>query len=99
MNTRSPVSCFGFIQMASTEEAASATRAYDLTEFGGCILRVEATERKAPIQSNKANDRISGLNKLETSSVPDSHRTVSRPLISRSRYIANRRRLLRRAAI
>ncbi|CAH8490414.1 unnamed protein product [Schistosoma turkestanicum] len=99
MSTRSPGGCFGFIQMASAEEAASAARAYDLTEFGGCILRVEATERKAPIQSNKANDRVPGLNKLKTSSVPDSRRTVSRPLISRSRYIANRRRLLRRAAI
>lgn len=72
--------------MASAEEAASAARAYDLTEFGGCILRVEATERKAPIQSNKANDRVAGLNKLKTS-MPDSRRTVSRPLVSRRRYI------------
>ncbi|CAH8604053.1 unnamed protein product [Schistosoma mattheei] len=98
MSTRTPGGCFGFIQMASAEEAASAARAYDLTEFGGCILRVEATERKAPIQSNKANDRVAGLNKLKTS-MPDSRRTVSRPLVSRRRYIANRQRLLRRAAI
>ncbi|VDP70539.1 unnamed protein product [Schistosoma mattheei] len=86
MSTRTPGGCFGFIQMASAEEAASAARAYDLTEFGGCILRVEATERKAPIQSNKANDRVAGLNKLKTS-MPDSRRTVSRPLVSRRRYI------------
>ncbi|CAH8649415.1 unnamed protein product [Schistosoma rodhaini] len=98
MSTRTPGGCFGFIQMASAEEAASAARAYDLAEFGGCILRVEATERKAPIQSNKTNDRVAGLNKSKTN-MPDSRRTVSKPLVPRRRYIANRQRQLRRAAI
>ncbi|RTG90733.1 uncharacterized protein DC041_0005992, partial [Schistosoma bovis] len=92
MSTRTPGGCFGFIQMASAEEAASAARAYDLTEFGGCILRVEATERKAPIQSNKANDRVAGLNKLKTS-MPDSRRTRSRgglALASKHKSISQR---------
>ncbi|KAK4475312.1 hypothetical protein MN116_000785 [Schistosoma mekongi] len=100
MSTRTPGGCFGFIQMASAEEAASAARSYDLTEFGGCVLRVEATERKAPIQSNKLGDRASVLNKLKNASgVPDSRHTTSRSLISRRRYIANRRRQLRRITI
>nr|CAX73677.1 Scaffold attachment factor B [Schistosoma japonicum] len=100
MSTRTPGGCFGFIQMASAEDAASAARAYDLTDFGGSILRVEATERKAPIQSNKLGDKTSVLNKLKSASgVPDSRHTASRSLISRRRYIANRRRQLRRITI
>ncbi|CAH8615990.1 unnamed protein product [Heterobilharzia americana] len=99
MSTRTPGGCFGSIQMASAEDAATAVSIYDSTEFGGCILRVEATERKAPIQSNNLNDRISGLNKVKASNLPDSQRMTSKSMVSRKRYIANRRTQLRRIAI
>ncbi|CAH8644583.1 unnamed protein product [Heterobilharzia americana] len=90
MSTRTPGGCFGSIQMASAEDAATAVSIYDSTEFGGCILRVEATERKAPIQSNNLNDRISGLNKVKASNLPDSQRMTSKSMVSRKRYIDGR---------
>ncbi|CAH8870947.1 unnamed protein product [Trichobilharzia szidati] len=99
VSTRTPGSCFGFVQMASAQDAAATALVYDLTEFGGCILRVELTERKAPTTSSKSNGRASVLNKVKTTNIPSPQQITSRSLVSRRLYIANRRAQLRRIAI
>nr|CAH8871258.1 unnamed protein product [Trichobilharzia regenti] len=99
VSTRTPGSCFGFVQMASAEDAAATALVYNLTEFGGCILRVELTDRKAPTSSRKPNGRASVLNKVKTTNVPSPQQIASSSLISRRLYIANRRTQLRRIAI
>lgn len=55
MSTRKPGGCFGFLEMASSEDAAKTASTFDLTEFRGCVLHVELTDRKPPTQSTKSN--------------------------------------------
>ncbi|VDQ02617.1 unnamed protein product, partial [Trichobilharzia regenti] len=92
VSTRTPGSCFGFVQMASAEDAAATALVYNLTEFGGCILRVELTDRKAPTSSRKPNGRASVLNKVKTTNVPSPQQIASSSLISRRLYIGTEQR-------
>lgn len=58
MSTRSPGGCFGFLQMASAEDAAKAARHFDCSDYDGHKISVEATERKPPALNSKVNDRV-----------------------------------------
>ncbi|TGZ71849.1 hypothetical protein CRM22_002423 [Opisthorchis felineus] len=57
MSTRTPGGCFGFVEMASVEDAVAAAKKFDGSDFNGSKLTVEATGRKAPTLASKAASR------------------------------------------
>ncbi|VDP18952.1 unnamed protein product [Echinostoma caproni] len=112
-STRSPGGCFGFLQMASAEDAAKAARHFDCSDYNGHKISVEATERKPPALTSKISDRPNPSRvkhpnasvKTESSRprrrVPlsrASRRPRSRPWFARARAAAARALQLRRMA-
>ncbi|KAG5444651.1 hypothetical protein CSKR_100758 [Clonorchis sinensis] len=57
MSTRTPGGCFGFVEMASVDDAVAAAKKFDGSDFNGSKLTVEATRRKAPTLASKAASR------------------------------------------
>ncbi|KER32363.1 hypothetical protein T265_01586 [Opisthorchis viverrini] len=57
MSTRTPGGCFGFVEMASADDAVAAAKKFDGSDFNGSKLTVEATGRKAPTLASKATSR------------------------------------------
>ncbi|CAL8075811.1 unnamed protein product [Calicophoron daubneyi] len=101
MSTRCPDGCFGFLQMATAEDAANAARNFDATEYNGCKLTVEATERDPPALVSKITNRP-GLDrtKNQTPAKTESRKRNGRRGGSRRRpYGAIKRAQIRRAIL
>lgn len=69
MSTRTPGGCFGFVEMASVEDATAATKKFDGSDFNGSKLTVEATGRKAPTLASKATEKAN-VGRAKASSPP-----------------------------